>query len=210
MRAVVVLLAADGSAVATFAVARSSPLSGRPYVADWVTVSRSPGSMAHGSAAVQADWASTVRSEASGRRGHAVCRTTPSARSGPALARVNSTVTGRVVYPGTGSTAVLTDTSADGGGGGSGGTGRTVNVAVPVPVLPAESVAVHTTSVLPTGKSDPEGGTHSTGSSPSTASTAVAVNSMTAPSSSAACAVRSSMVTTGAPRSLTVTVTVCR
>jgi hypothetical protein len=65
-------------------------------------------------------------------------------------------------------------------------------VNVPVAGLRLESVAVHSTVVMPTGKRDPEGGVHVTGSGPSMASLAVASKVTTVPSGPSASTVMSS------------------
>jgi hypothetical protein len=85
----------------------------------------------------------------------------------------------------------------------------TVTVNVPVAVFAAASVAVHVTVVVKVGKVDPEGGTHTTGTGPSTASRAEAVKVATAPASLVPWIARSAgRVRTGAVVSPTVTVNV--
>ena len=58
---------------------------------------------------------------------------------------------------------------------------RTVTVNVRVPVLPAASVAVQVTVVVPSGNVAPEAGAHAAATAPLTRSVAVTVNGTTAP-----------------------------
>nr|WP_238145304.1 hypothetical protein [Antricoccus suffuscus] len=82
----------------------------------------------------------------------------------------------------------------------------TVTENVPVPVFPAVSVAVQDTTVVPTAKTDPDGGAQSTTGLGSTSSVAVAVKVTGAPSAPIAATVMSiGSCNTGAVESVTVT-----
>lgn len=93
------------------------------------------------------------------------------AARGPVLVIVTCASVRAPVYAGAGPTPMCTARFAWFGMG----FGSTVNVAFAAPVLPALSVAVQVTVVVPSGKSEPEAGVQLTGSGPSTASVAVAV-----------------------------------
>src|SRR5450755_802527 len=86
------------------------------------------------------------------------------------------------------------------------GASRTFTANPAVPVFPARSVAAHTTAVTPTANRVPDGGTHRTGTGPSTASTAAVRYLTTTPVRRVASAVISGgTLTTGGVVSATTT-----
>src|SRR4051794_26197848 len=77
----------------------------------------------------------------------------------------------------------------------------TVTAKLPVLVLPAASVAVQVTVLVPTGKRAPDGGSQVTGTPPSTASVAVGAKLTAVPSGPDDVAVTSRRLSAGAARS---------